>query len=249
MDLWKFFDITHREHVFCNPMSEVKFDTLISLLRVKQGAKVLEIATGKGEFILRLAEKYGIEGIGIDISPFFIQTVKEKQQNRIPNASLTFLQMDGANYTPEENHYFDLVACIGASWIYKGHEGTLKALMKMAAPGGWIVVGEPYWRQEPNAEYLTAIGEERNTFGTHYENVKVGEKLGLSLLYTVVSNQDDWDEYEGLQLYAAMKWAGENPNDPDVDEVMKRVQQSKENYLRWGRDTFGWAIYVFRKER
>jgi hypothetical protein len=32
MDLWKYFDITHREHVFCNPMSvavravEAEFD-------------------------------------------------------------------------------------------------------------------------------------------------------------------------------------------------------------------------------
>jgi cyclopropane fatty-acyl-phospholipid synthase-like methyltransferase len=56
LDLWKYFDITHREHVFCNPMSVEKFEALITLLRLEPGAKVLEIATGKGEFIIRLAE-------------------------------------------------------------------------------------------------------------------------------------------------------------------------------------------------
>jgi len=29
---------------------------------------------------------------------------------------------------------------------------------------------------------------------------------------------------------------------------LKRVRENKENYLRWGRETLGWAIYVFKKE-
>jgi hypothetical protein len=117
----------------------------------------------------------------------------------------------------------------------------------MVAPGSWVVVGEPYWRQEPVAEYLEAIGEERSTFGTHYENVMAGQELGLELVYTVVSNQDDWDRYEGLQWYAAREWAIEHPDDPDVGEVLNRVRENRENYLRWGRETLGWSIYVFKK--
>jgi len=30
--------------------------------------------------------------------------------------------------------------------------------------------------------------------------------------------------------------------------VLKRVRESKTAYLRWGRETLGWAIYVFKKE-
>jgi hypothetical protein len=29
--------------------------------------------------------------------------------------------------------------------------------------------------------------------------------------------------------------------------VLKQVGENRENYLRWGRDTFGWSIYVFKK--
>jgi len=32
-----------------------------------------------------------------------------------------------------------------------------------------------------------------------------------------------------------------------VETVLKRVRESKTAYLRWGRETLGWAIYVFRK--
>jgi len=156
--------------------------------------------------------------------------------------------MDGADYNPEEPESFDLVACIGASWIYGGHRGTLKALSEMAAPRSWVVVGEPYWRREPTTDFLEAIGEERSAYGTHYQNVKIGQELGFNLVYTLVSNQDDWDRYEGLQWYAAEQWASEHPDDPDVEEVLKRVRANKENYLKWGRETFGWSIYVFKKE-
>ena len=156
--------------------------------------------------------------------------------------------MDGANYKPEEPESFDLVACIGASWIFGGHKGTLEALKAMATPGSWVVVGEPYWRQEPAAAYLEAIGEERNMFGMHYENVEAGQELGLELVYTLVSNPDDWDRYEGLQWYAATEWADEHPDDPDVGEVLKRIRENRANYVKWGRETIGWSIYVFKKD-
>jgi spermidine synthase len=248
MDIWKYFDITHREHVICNPISVEKFGELIALLRLEPGAQVLEIATGKGEFIIRLAERYAIQGTGVDISPFHIADAEKKCKERVPDARLTFLEMDGAKYQPDTPESFHLVACIGASWIYGGHKETLKALKEMAAPGGWVVVGEPYWRQEPAAAYLQAIGEERSSFGLHYENMAAGQALGLEPVYTLVSSQDDWDRYEGLQWYAATEWADTHPDDPDVSEVMKRVRENRATYLRWGRETLGWSIYVFKKE-
>ena len=247
MDMWKFFDITHREHSVCDPTSIEKLEQLVTLVRLRPDAHVLDIATGKGEFIIRLAERYGIEGVGVDLSPCFVADVRRKHQKRVPDARLTFLEMDGADFKPEKPESFDLAACIGASWIYGGHRGTLKALEGMAAQESWVVVGEPYWRQEPEREYLAAIGQERNSFGTHNENAEAGREFGLELAYTLVSSQDDWDRYEGLQWCAAEEWAGEHAQDPDVEEVLKRVREGKAAYLRWGRETLGWAIYVFKK--
>ncbi len=248
MDMWKFFDITHQNHVLCNPMSLEKLDQLITVLPLKPGARVLDIATGKGEFLIRLAERYPhITGTGVDLSPYFVADVRRKHQERVPEARLQLLEMDGARYVPETLESFGLVSCLGASWIFGGHRGTLDALRKMAAQDSWIVVGEPYWRREPEREYLEAIESARDDFGTHDQNAQAGREFGLELVYTLVSSQDDWDRYEGLQWFAAEAWASDHLDDPDVETVLKRVREGKNAYLKWGRETLGWAIYVFRK--
>jgi SAM-dependent methyltransferase len=249
VDKWKYYDIRHEKHLLCNPMNKEKFERLCSLLRLKRGARVLDIACGKGEFLVRLAELYDISGVGVDISPFCIRDCLEKHQERVPNSDVKFIDMDAADYRPETLEAFDLAMCIGASWVYGGHRGTLQALTKMTKPGGLVIVGEPFWLKEPSGEYLKADQMKREQFGTHEDNVRVGEGEGLTVIYTLVSNHDDWDHYETLGWWAVDEYVRANPDDPDVPELLQRKGREKETYLRWGRETLGWAIYVFRKKR
>ncbi|MDQ7842008.1 MAG: class I SAM-dependent methyltransferase [bacterium] len=246
MDIWKFYDITHREHVVCNPMSKQALARLVELLRLPPDSRVVDIACGKGEFLIRLAEAYGVRATGIDISPYYILQARGRLEARVPGANVIFTQMDGADFRPDKPHSFSLASCIGASWIFGGHAGTLDALVSMVEPGGWVIAGEPYWLREPSEDYLQATGDTREGFGTHASNAEAGEQRGLDLVYTLVSSKEDWDSYEGLQWYATAEHARTHPNDPDLPELVRRVAKNKAVYLRWGRDTLGWAIYVFR---
>lgn len=135
MDTWKFYDITHREHVVCNPTSEEKLARLVELLRLPTDAQVADIACGKGEFLIRLAEAYRARVAGIDISPFHIADAKHRLEARAPNAGITFTQKDGADFTPDAPHTLDLASSLGASWIFGGHAGTLDALISRVKPG------------------------------------------------------------------------------------------------------------------
>ena len=247
MDIWKFYDITHRHHVICNPMSREKLDSLVELLRLPASAAVLDIACGKGELLIRLAETYGVSGLGIDISPHFIRDARERLETRVPQSGIAFQEMDGAEFVPDAPQSFALASCLGASWVFGGHGATLDALNRFIAPGGWIVVGEPFWLQEPAEEYLKASGLARTSFATHTENAAAGERRGLELAYSLVSSQDDWDRYEGLQWYAVSEYARAHPDDPDLPEIVERIDKERSLFLRWGRETLGWAIYVFRQ--
>ncbi len=248
MDIWKFFGITHKKHLVCNPTSEAKLANLVRLLDLPKGAGVVDIACGKGEFLIRLAEEYEVRGLGVDISPYCVEDCNKKAADRLSGSDIKFTQMDGAEFKPEQPSSLHLAACIGASWVFKDHNGTLETLKTWVVPGGLIVVGEPFWLHDPSQEYLDASGMQRESFGTHADNVLVGEKQGLQLVYTIVSDQNDWDQYEGLQWLAADEYARQNPDDPDTTELMNRVTSGKNNYLKWGRDTIGWAIYIFRRD-
>ncbi len=247
MDQWKYFDITHKHHLLCNPMSKEKLERFCKVLDLSKGARVIDIACGKGEYLVRLAELYGISGVGVDKSPYCIRDCREKHSARVPGANLEFLEMDGADYRPDSPESFDLAMCLGASWVFKGHRGTLRALNSMTKPGGLIVAGEPYWLKEPSKDYLQASGMKRADYLTHRENVLVGDEEGLECVYTIASDIDDWDHYETLQLWAIDDYVRSNPEDSDNAELLKRGASQRKQYLKWGRDTLNWAIYVFRK--
>ena len=247
MDFLKYYDVTHKEHLVCNPISIEKINELITFLALKPDSKVLEIAIGKGEFLIQLVEKYNVSAIGVDLSPYYLADAKSKAKERVPNADLTLIEMDGADYKPDTPESFDLACCLGASWIYNGHEGTLKYLMIQTKRTGLIVVGEPFWISKPPQEYFDLSEIKYEMFGTHAENVEIGENLGLKLLYTFVSTPDEWDRYFGLQWYATDKYAQAHPEDPDLPEILAKLNKEKNLYLKWEREAIGWAIYVFRK--
>ena len=245
MDTWKYFGITHADHVVCNPTSPERLDELIALLDLAPGANVWEAACGKGELLVRLAERFRIRGTGVDLSPYELPVSRERSAARVPTAELTFIEGDAAAHPPEPASV-DLAICLGASWIWGGHRGTLQALRSFVRPGGLILVGEPYWRREPDREYLAAAELAVGDFSTLHGNVEIAADEGLTLLYALPSLDEDWDRYELLQLRAAERYALAHPDDPDADELLARARRGSDAYLRWGRDTLGWTIYLFR---
>lgn len=246
MDTWKFYDLTHRDHILCNPLSEAKLDEMIRLLDLPRGARVLDIACGKGELLVRLAERQATRGVGVDLSPFCIAEVRALAAARAPAAELELLTMDGVDFQGEPASY-DLACCVGASWTFGGHEATLRALAAFVRPGGQVLVGEPYWRRDPDPAYLEWGELRRDEFGTHAGNVQTGVSIGLVPLYALASSEDDFDRYEALQWRAADRHAREHPDDPDLPELLERTVRGRHEYLTWGRETLGWSLYLFRR--
>jgi SAM-dependent methyltransferase len=245
MDVWRYYGITHADHVVCNPTGPERLDELIALLELPAGPVVWEAAPGKGELLVRLVERFGVSGTGVDASPFEIAVAREQAAARVPDAELTFIEGDAATHMPA-GASVDIAICLGASWIWGGHRGTLQALREIARPGGLILVGEPYWKREPAPEYLAIEELDAESISTLEGNAEIGRDEGLTLLYAMPSTDADWDRYEFLQLRAAERFAAEHPDDPDVPELLSRVRREVDTYLRWGRDTLGWCIYLFR---
>jgi SAM-dependent methyltransferase len=245
MDIWKYFGITHRNHVVCNPTSSVKLDELIELLPLNAGTRVLDIACGKAELLLGIIDRYDATGVGVDISPYEVEEANRRVVTRNLEGQVEIVMADGADYSADPDS-FDMAMCIGATWVWDGYLGTIEALKRIVAPGGLIAIGEPFKLKEPDPAHVATDPVFLQSLRTHAENIFVAQEAGLTLLYALVSNPDDWDRYEGLQTLAAETYALEHPDDVDVPELLKRRREADAEYLKWGRDTVNWAIYLFR---
>ncbi len=247
MDFWKFFTVGHEHHVVCNPLGEEKLDELIGLLALPGEGRLLDIACGKGELLVRAARRWGCHGVGVDLSTDFAADARAKVEAAGLTRTIEIVEANGRDYdAPPES--FDAAICLGASWIWEGLGGTLDALAAWARPGGTVVVGEPFWWRDPSPEYLEACEYVEASFGTHRGNVETGLARGLALLRTFVSSADEWDRYEGTQWWAIERYARLHPEDPDVPELVARVRAERDQYLRWGREELGWAVYLFLKD-
>jgi hypothetical protein len=140
-----------------------------------------------------------------------------------------------------------VAVCLGASWIWSGHAGTLEALTRWVKPGGMVLVGEPHWKRRPSAEFLAAEKLAADDFGTHIANAEAGTTNGLVHVYSIVSTDDEWDRYEGLQWLASERYVREHPDDSDNQELLDKMHAARDRYLRWGREELGWATYLFLK--
>jgi len=243
-DRWKFFDILHRDHALCNPTDPAKVDEMLGLLRLPPGSSAVDIASGKGEVALRLAERYEVSVRAVDLSPYAVREAQARASGRRLHGSVDFALGEGSTF-PVAPASQDLAMCIGASWIFGGHRGTLRALAAMVRPRAFVLVGEPFWRTTPSEAYLEAIGH--GEFASHAENVAAGQAVDLTALYALESSQHDWDRYEGLQWQAAERYAAEHPEDADVPELLTVCRHRRDIYLREGRAAMGWALYLFQR--
>ena len=153
---------------------------------------MLDIACGKAELLIRLAERYSITGDGVDLSPYAVREARARAAARNVSDRLTFHRQDGRLFPFTEGGY-DLAMCVGASWTFGGHVETLSALQRAVRSGGLVVVGEPFWRKPPDPEYLAASEQMLASFGSLESNVTDGIALGLTFLYCIVTSDDDWD--------------------------------------------------------
>jgi len=240
--------VAHSLHTFWNPVSEETMDDLLWALDLAPGARVLDIACGSGELLLRMASQYGVVGVGVDVSPWALERARVAHAETLPDADLTFVESDGKAYRPPEDATFDVVSLGGASWIWEGYAGTLAALHDLVRPDGLVLFGEPYWKVEPPpAAYLEAEELTPESFldlaGLH----AAAEAAGFRMLYQVVSSGQDWDRYEMLQSLSVDRWAAAHPEHPDLAEVLAVQREARRTYLTWGRDTLGFTQMILRR--
>ncbi len=241
----RFHEIAESNHRILNPYTEDTLMLLGEICRLKVEMRQLDLACGKAEMLCRWAQRWGIGGVGVDISSVFLAAARTRAEELDVASQLTFVQEDAGKYQAEARS-FDVVSCIGATWIGNGLIGTL-ALMKPALKrGGLLLVGEPYWIDSPPEEAFAALGVGKDDYTSLDGTLDRFEQASVELVEMVLANHDSWDRYEVSQWMTLNDWLRENADDPDAPEIRKWLNDNRRAYLQFGRRYLGWGVFVLR---
>jgi len=213
-----------------------------------QGAEVVDFGAGKCEWLARIAAAVSsARCVGVEPAAMFADEARRRHSKQIQSGGLEILQCSAADFLARlGERRFDAALCIGSTHAFGDYERTLTGAAACIKPGGVLVVAEGYWKKKPSPEYLKALGGDESEFTTHAGNVERAIERGLTPLWACTVTDDEWDEYEWGYSRGIESWVREHPNDPDVDAMLARSRSWRESFVKWGRDTLGFGVYVLR---
>ena len=246
MDHAKFSTIAHRHHRFCNPLDPAALGRVTDGLGLSAGDRVVDVGCGKAALLVDLAGRLQTPGVGVDVNTAFLAEGRALAERHGVAALVTLIEAEAVHLDAEPAS-FALALCIGSTHALGGYRETLLALARLVRPGGHVLVGQGYWKRPPDTGYLERLGATVDEMTTHEGNVAGGVAAGLLAAGAWVSSDGDWDRYEGLYADSVEDHVTAHPEDPDAPAMLERIRRWRETYLRWGRSTLGFGLYLFRR--
>ena len=142
---------------------------------------------------------------------------------------------------------YDLVCCLASSHALGPWDQALGGLAALArADGGLGLVAEGFWRREPSAGYLEALGGAgADELPSGLDGLEAGARAaGWEVLDAAVASDEAWAAYEET-LIVNGEAALESEDDPRLREWVEAAR------ARWehpdGKDTMGFALLTLRR--
>ncbi|MBU4284612.1 MAG: class I SAM-dependent methyltransferase [Nanoarchaeota archaeon] len=154
-----------------------KFNEILSLIKIKENTKILDVATGTGIYLIEALKKGGV-GYGVDISKSMLEQVKKKIiKFKLKSKVIKIIKGD-AEKLPFHSDFFDIVICIGMFEYYPlGKVKTfLEEIKRVLKKEGNLIVDFP---NNNNKEVYEFQKKERSAgHEIHiYEKGKINEFL------------------------------------------------------------------------
>jgi SAM-dependent methyltransferase len=232
------WEVAERDHEIQNPTSADKIRLLGEYLRLDRESRVLDVACGKGGPALVLASTFGCRIVGIELRSAFADEARARTAARGLDSLVEVRTADAATVALEPDAW-DAALCLGASFVWGSIGDAATALVPAVRRGGFVAIGEPFWRRWPppdgvdDAGYVDLAGTCNRFVGA-----------GVAITGLIAADEDDWDRYESLHWRALEEWLALHPG---ADDIRGGHERAREEYLRSGRALLGWAILVGRR--
>lgn len=241
----RYHEISEANHRILNPFTDAKLMQVGEICRLKPNMTHLDLCCGKGEMLSQWARTYGTVGVGVDISLVFLAAARERAEELGVTRQVSFVEGDAAKFVAYDSRY-DVVSCIGATWIGNGLVGTLELMKNALKPGGLLLVGDCYWISDPPPAAAQAIGVSPDDFASLSGTLDRIESAGCELVEMVLADHNSWERFVAAQWLTVQEWVAQHPDDPDSVNLKAWTKQSQRAYLDYQRDYLGWGVFMIK---
>lgn len=207
---------------FQSPGGLVAFQqTILPQLSLEPGKRLLDIGSGLGGAAFHLADKYGVEVVGIDLAEAMISIADHRRAQLDPRGNTQFIRGD-VFCDALKPATFDAIYSQD-TLMYEAHKSkVLGQCIELLKPGGTLVINDfCYGQGTPDVDqYIEVSGLQLITIPTYEEAVK-------SVGFTSVTGQDistkTTDRLQrDLDAYQATVRQRQDIADADIDHIVER---------------------------
>jgi ubiquinone/menaquinone biosynthesis C-methylase UbiE len=162
---------------------------------MQPGMKVLDVSSGRGTPAVFYAREFGVEIVGVDIATEMVCTATGKADQAGLKDRIVFEQGD-AQALPYADNAFDVVINECAVGIPEDSQKVLDEMVRVARPGGTIVIHESTWRKPLPPDEKDDFAERYGTTPHAYD-----EWLAMLTQAGVREIETEFDEWSRPEMF------------------------------------------------
>lgn len=215
--------------------------------KINKDSKVLDIGSGKGNTAICLAEKYGCNIIGVDMSRDMVNYASRTAEEKKLSQKISFLNHD-AQDLPIDDNTFDVVFA-ECSTVLMNKEKAFKEFIRVAKPGGYIGDLEMTWKKDPDKKTVERACDLWDGFST--KTFDGWREFYAQMGLTDIKINDFSDSLNNMEkLY--IKWLGikgivKMSRILLVNKSLRKGMLEYNKFFKDAKDYIGYGYFVGRK--